>query len=163
MMDKKNQLTSAQRNTIICSYKKKTPYRDIAKQVSCSKSTVGVTIRRFLETGSAEPQGVRTGRPLLINSSSQAILKKITKKNRRLCASKLTNLFVNRTKVDVSTSTIRRALYDLNLKCRVARPKPLISEVNSENRLDWCRQRSPTSFLPTIRFEFWIGPRRALT
>ena len=123
---------------IICHYKEKISYNNIAKQVNYSKSTVGITIKRFLETGSAEPQGVRTSRPPLINSSSQAILKKITKKNYHLCASQLTNAFTNQTNIHVSANTVRRALHKLNLRCRVARPKPLISEVNSENWLNWC-------------------------
>src|SRR5687767_9905875 len=62
-------------------------------QVGYPKTAVGATLKRFLDTGSTQPQSVRTGRPTLISSPSRAALKEIVNENRRLSIAQLTNTF----------------------------------------------------------------------
>ncbi len=138
----RKELTSEQRGGIIYGHQNGDSYRTIAARVGCSKTAVAETVKRFLETGSTEPQAARSGRPPLIRTPPRNALKKIvTEEDRHLSTSQVTNLFNTRAHLNVSKSTIRRALYKENLKCRIARPKPLISEANAIKRLNWCLAR----------------------
>ena len=58
------------------------------------------------------------------------MLKNIVIENRRLNTSQITNTFIAKTNLNVSKSTVRRALHRENLWCRIARPKPLVSKAN---------------------------------
>lgn len=137
-MDKRKELTQKQRGAILYGYKRNDSYRTIAFQVGCSKSAVASTVARFMRTGSSEPQAVRTGRPSLITAPSNHLLKDLVMEDRRLSASQITNMFISKTNLPVSKSTVRRSLYKENLRCRLARPKLLVSEANIAARLNWC-------------------------
>ena len=141
-MGAKKELTPEQRGAILYGFDRNESYRAIATHIGCSKTVVGETIKRFLETGTTQP-AKRTGRPPLIHTPARAILKKIvTEEDRHLCASKVTTLFNSRTHLNISKSTVRRGLYKENLKCHIARAKPLVSDTNSTNRLSWCLARN---------------------
>ena len=70
-------LSSEERGAIIYGYKRNDSYRTIAAHVSCSKSAVNSTIKRFLKTESSKPTTIRSRRPLCINSPARKILKNL--------------------------------------------------------------------------------------
>jgi len=144
-MNKRKELTPEQRGAILYGYKHGDSFREVASHVGCSKTAVGKTIKRYLETGSTEPQASRTGRPSIIQAPSRTTLKNLVLENRRLNLSQITNSLIARTKLNVSRSTVRRALHNENLQCRVARPKPLVSAANIAARLSWCKEREDWS------------------
>ena len=51
------------------------------------------------------------------------------------------NLFSERTRLDVSTKTIRRNLHELKFFSRIPTSKPLLTDQQRENRLNWCIER----------------------
>src|SRR4051812_22305853 len=116
MIGQRKELTSEQRGGIVYGYQNGDSYRAIAARVGCSKTAVEKTVKRFLETGSTEPQATRSGRPPLIRTPSRSTLKKIViEEDRHLSTSQVTNLSNTQTHLDASKSTIRHALYKENL------------------------------------------------
>jgi len=137
-MIKRKELNSEQRGAIIYGYKSQDTLRAIATRVGCSKTTVGDVIKRFRETGCTKSQTRQIDRPHLIEGPTQIFLKQLVKEDQRLNTSQITNLFNHHNNLNVSKTTVRRALYKENLRCRIAHPKPLLSEANITARLAWC-------------------------
>ena len=106
-MEGRQELTKEQRGAIIYGYQLKHTVRSIADHVGCSKTAMSNTIKRFQQTGCTDPQGIRTGRPSLIQAPSRSLLKNIVITNRRLNTSQITNTFIAKTNLHVSKSTVR--------------------------------------------------------
>jgi transposase len=141
-MGSKKDLTATQRGAIIYGFLRKDSYRTIAANIGCEKSVVGNIIRKYRETGTAEPQSKRPGRSSLLTVSDRSALKTLViNGNRRLNAAQITTVFNTQTKLNISKKTIRRTLKKENLSSCIARPKPLVSPINALKRLTWCLAR----------------------
>ena len=140
-MKRGKELTKAQRNAILYRIDCGDSYRMIAESVGCSKSTVGDIIKLYNETDSVAPKK-RSGRPHLISGNSGNRFKRLVIKNRQLCTSEVQALWKKKSGQSVSAHTIRRTLYRVGLKNRVARRKPLISASNKAARLAWCLEHA---------------------
>ena len=82
-----------------------------------------------------------SGRPKLLKFEHKQILKRVVKQNNKKSAEQIKNLFRERTRLDVSTKTIRRNLHELKFFSRIPTSKPLLTDRQRENRLNWCIER----------------------
>jgi len=137
-MEERKELTDEQRDAIIYDYKSHETLHAIANRVGCSKMVVDDTIKRFWETDCTKSQVIQTGHPCLIKAPLRILLKQLIKDDRRLNTFQITNIFNAYTNLNASKITVHRALYKENMKCWIAHPKSLLSEVNIAARLTWC-------------------------
>lgn len=104
------------RRKIIESYiNREGSYRELARRYSVSLSFVQTLIHRFQETGSIEPLPHRGGKTAKINDSHAHILKTLIVENDDVTIEDLCENFYVKTKIKVSTSTMRRGLSKLGL------------------------------------------------
>jgi transposase len=136
-------LSPDQRGAILYGHAHGDTSRTIANRLGCGKSTVNDIIKRFKETGTVVPNK-SPGRPPILDSHDQFQLKDLVtneeENNCRLSAVKIRNIWSVRTKKIVSTITIRWNLKKIGLRSCTPRPKPYISEVNREKRLNFALQ-----------------------
>ena len=137
-------LTEAERNQIISLFKGGAIKPYIIKMLSFSKTTVYRTIQLYHEEKSLETQP-RSGRPKLLNSEHQKILKNIVKKNNRQSTEQIKNKFQEKTELQVFTQTIRRNLHELNIFSRIPVSKPFLNDKQRENHLNWCIEKKDWS------------------
>jgi transposase len=144
-MGKKKELTAVQRGTIFYCRQRGDSYRKIAKTVGCGLMTVCDTLKRHAETGSTESRP-QSGRPRLMNTGQREALKELVTnndtRNRRLCLSRIQELWTKKTGQDVSARTIQCNLHSAGLWNCVTRRKPLISAANKAARLAWARKHA---------------------
>jgi len=129
-------LTEAERGQIIGLFKSGTTKTSISKTLGFPRTTVRRTIQNFLERKSLTTQP-RSGRPKLLNFEHKQVLKRVVKQNNKKSAEQLKKLFNERTGLDVSTKTIRRNLHKINFFSRIPTSKPLLTDRQGENRLNW--------------------------
>ena len=137
-------LTEAKRNQIIGLFKGGATKAHITKTLGFSKTTVLRTIQLYCEGKTLTTQ-LRSGRPKLLNNEHQKTLKNIVRKNNRQSAEQIKNKFQEKTEMQVSTRTIRRNLHELNIFFRIPASKPLLSDKQRENRLNWCIEKKDWS------------------
>ena len=137
-------LTEAERGQIIGLFKSGTTKTSISKTLGFPRTTVRRTIQNFLERKSLTTQP-RSGRPKLLNFEHKQVLKRVVKQNNKKSAEQLKKLFNERTGLDVSTKTIRRNLHEINFFSRILTSKPLLTDWQRENRLNWCIERKDWS------------------
>jgi transposase len=134
-------LTSQQRAVIVYLHQQGESLNAIATKIGCGKTTVSDTLRRLRNTGTTSPRK-GPGRPKIFHAQAEASLKKLVtnEKNRRLTAGQIRELWEKKSRSTVSINTIRRALRNTGLRSCIARRKPLLTEKNRVNRLEWARQ-----------------------
>ena len=104
----------------------------VAETLGIPKSSVNDIWQRFLKQGTTE-NAPRSGRPSLITQRDKRQLATIVTKDRRASLADITKNW----NPNVSTSTTRRALHDLELNSRIARKKPFLNENHVARRLAW--------------------------
>jgi transposase len=126
-------LTATHRGAIAYGHNQGQSIRTIAKNLGCSKSAVGVVVKRLKETGTVEPQTKRPGRPPLLSTPNRSELKQIIthqdEHNRRLNKNQITSLFTARSGIEVSASTIQRNIKLIGLRSCMAREKPSVNRI----------------------------------
>lgn len=101
------------------------------------RRTVYRTIQRYSDTNSHSDLP-RCGRPRLTTARQDRILIRHSLANRKDTIPILKTSW-NQSGVDASDSTIRRRLLEAGLSARVAKKKPLLTDVHRQKRLDFAR------------------------
>lgn len=135
-MARKKQLTIEERQTIITLKNVGLSYREIAKKVKVSVSTVFFTIKRHSETGGNSDRK-RSGRPKATTKSEDKFLRVTSLRDRRLTGQQLQAQLNSGRSKQVSVSTVKRRLRAAGLIGRVAARKPLLRHQNKTKRLSW--------------------------
>lgn len=166
-MGKGKSLDLEKRAMIIALHNEGLSLSKIAKEVSCPKSTVGLTVKRFVATGSLKNKPI-TGRHRIMNPNDDKYLLIVSKRDRRKTVPQITEEFnLGRANI-VSGSTIRRSLIRSNMKGRVGVKKPLLRQQNIEKRLKWAKSHvnwTPSQcgrvlFTDESKFELFGNKRR---
>ena len=134
-----------ERQTIITLKNVGLSYREIAKKVKVSVSTVFFTIKRHLETrGNSDRK--RSGRPKATTESEDKFLRVNSLRDRRLTGQQLqAQLNMGRNK-QVSVSTVKRRLQSAGLIGRVAARKPLLSRRNKKKETSLGQETLPMDY-----------------
>ena len=131
------ELTEYERGYIIGAHVNGASGAVIGSQLGRSKSAVNKLVKMYKETGTVDVKP-RSGRPKkLTDQDEDNIIKKI-KKNRQTTAQEIAD-YLN---LQVSISTIKRALHRKGYYGRVAAKKPFITAENAMKRLEWCKQHA---------------------
>ena len=113
-------------------------YREIAKKLGVSYCAVYKSVQRHSELGSYQSRK-RTGRPRVCTPHDDRAIARVVKKSPK--ASSLQVLLrLPRSLQNISTRTIRRRLFDFDLKSRTPARKPRLSPKNIADRLAFCRR-----------------------
>lgn len=88
--------------------------REIARRFDVSRSFVQKLIRRYRQTGVVDTKPQGRGAPAKVDSEGRQILKAIVARNPDATLNKLCGDFARRTGVEVSISTMHRALKQLS-------------------------------------------------
>lgn len=118
--------------------------RQIACKVGCSHSAVVKILQKKKETGSVVDKH-RSGRPRASTSRQDRALRRISLANRKLTSPLLLREWSDECQVNVSSSTVRRRCLQFGLRGCKARNKPLMTDVQRRNRIDWARKHSSWS------------------
>ena len=104
------------------------------------KSTIQDTLFHYKKANSIQ-YTLRSGRPSFLNKNTTKKLQKIIKKAPKSTAQDIQQELAN-TNIKVSTRTIRRSLYQLGINSRISAKKPLLTQMQQENRLTWYIEHS---------------------
>ena len=137
---KRKELSEFERGEVIGLLEESCSERKISKLLDIPKSTVHDTIKKFSETGTTE-NFFQPGRPRILNELNSQQLKKIIQDEPRATASQIQEEFQEETNLPVSVKTIRREIYNLGFSLCVAAHKPLLNDIQKQNRLNWCMER----------------------
>lgn len=141
---KRKELDDETRGQIIGLSKANMSERKINKILGIPKSTIHDTLVRFEKTNTTSCVP-RPGRSLLIDKKKEVILKKIIKKKPRITLAEIQQNFQNKTSIQVSQKTIRNSLHNLGFSSCIPARKPLLNDLQKENRLNWCLERQSWS------------------
>lgn len=139
-MGKSSELTESERGQIIGLHKGGHSQRNISKIIDIPRSTIGDTIRRYKNKGITK-SAPRSGRPKKINGENKQLLKELAKENNHNSAEQLQKKFKEVTNVQVSTKTLTKELHQIGIFSCIAAKKPLITETQRINRLNWCLEK----------------------
>jgi transposase len=115
------------------------PLRSIEKVTSIPKSTITRCLKNIEQRGEfGRKRG--SGRPPLLNKIDMYNIERICKRNPKLSAHKLNNIFYQKHNKKISNNTFRRTLNNLNLYAFVPSRKPLMSATNIANRKNLCKK-----------------------
>lgn len=131
------ELTEFERGVIIGGWLFGHSEREIEVKTGHPKSTIHDTIERYHETGAGTSRP-RSGRPPILTDRDKRHIVRIVRSNRQQSAKQLQNNFVQSSGTVASLATVKRALHEAGYYSRVAARKPLISEKNRRDRLQWC-------------------------
>lgn len=113
---------------------------EFSKKLKVSKGAVYNTIKRYENCVSVQSAS-RSGRPKTLNEDDQEILKEIINQNNRHSLDQIRETFFASTGKEVSTRTIRRNLHELGIHSRIAAVKPLLSQKQRMDHLQWCKRK----------------------
>src|SRR5215471_9607102 len=119
----RKELDPETRERIVGMYLANVPTKVIIETVDKPKSTVYETIKRFKDSGSAQP-AKRPGRPRKLTVRDQRVVVKVVKANRSAPLARVTERINVRLSTTLSPSTTRRYIRRLGLKSCYAVKKP---------------------------------------
>jgi transposase len=97
---------------------------------------------RTTNTTSSAPQ---SGCPNLINGEKEQAMKKIVHENPRSTLVEIQKRFEKKTNIKASHNVIRKSLHNLGFSSRIPARKPLLTDTQKENQLNWCLERQTWS------------------
>ncbi|GFV62182.1 paired domain-containing protein [Trichonephila clavipes] len=109
---------------------------EIGNILKLSFTTVGYTVKKYLETGSVENKPRPGGPSKWTSRAKRMTIRSATNKPMTL-AQIIANKLLSSYNVSVSAQTVRNVLHSAGLKARTPRKKPYISEVNRKRRLEF--------------------------
>lgn len=128
-------------------------YREIGKKLNLNFSSVRYVIKKKEESGTTETKA-RSGRPKKLDSRQQRSIITQISKNPFLSAQQLATDVASTSGTTVSSQTIRNILHKAQLRGRIPRKKPFISEVNRQKRLQFAKDYvdKPVEFWKNVIF-----------
>lgn len=133
------QTTIEERQIVIRNFQSGKSYREIAKIIGRSASTVQYIVKRYQNENRISNASRKAPNKKFNAYDERWIVRKI-KENPKISAPKLTNEVETYLGKSVNPETIRRILRKHNFHGRTARNKPLINEKNRRKRLDFARE-----------------------
>jgi transposase len=128
-------LTDEQRAQVIAFHESRWNAVKIATKFNVHPSTIGRIIAKFKKTG-VYTKTKQSGRPKKLSKMDVRQLEDLVIHERRGNLEDFRKLM----RVEVSVSTLRRALHELGIFCRVARKKPHLSPKQIVNRLAFAKK-----------------------
>ena len=129
--------TEDERSIMFRLWKNGTSMNRIAKQLNVSRKRVQNAIQKSKQT-KAMPE--KRGRPRKSSLRQDRLIVKEVKKDPFLTAPRLKELLSNENSLNISTSTVRRRLCDVQLSGRLAKHKPHVSKQNIKKRLAFAKR-----------------------
>ena len=111
---------------------------EIAKKLKISYNAVYYSIYRTAQTGSNQNRK-RSGRPQCTTEQEEEYSRVSSLRNRCLTSPQLAASLNSPRKTPVSTSTVKRRLWDAGLLGRVAKIKPYLRLANKKKILRWTK------------------------
>lgn len=141
------------RELVLKYYKKGKTLREIGLMIDRSHNTVKHIIDNYKKFGNLQNRP-KSGRPRKLNATQIRSIVRRVKQNPTESAVKISENISEHSGVNVSSSTIRRALHANGLRGRVPRSKPFISKINQQRRLNFAKkyQNEPNSFWNNVVF-----------
>lgn len=138
-MAKKGEISIEKRAQIIILQKTGKSYREIAKLLKVSKSSVHDAIKRYRETGK-NTNRERPGRPRKTSQRTDNKMYAISKADRFKTATQIRAEINEDLDPPISRTTVSRRLNEKGMIGRVAVRKPLLRPINKEKRLKFAKQ-----------------------
>ncbi|XP_076172890.1 uncharacterized protein LOC143149435 [Ptiloglossa arizonensis] len=132
------QTTIEERQIVIRNFQSGKSYREIAKIIGRSASTVRYIVKRYQKENRISNASRKAPNEKFNAYDERWMVRKI-KENPKIGAPKLTNEVETYLGKSVNPETIKRILRKHNFHGRTARNKPLINEKNRRKRLDFTR------------------------
>ncbi|MBW0463510.1 hypothetical protein O181_003225 [Austropuccinia psidii MF-1] len=130
-------LDEGMRGMIIGMRKGGASIRVISNQLGVPSTTVFDTIKQYEETGQLTNQPI-PGRPKKLGERDMRQLSRVLHQHRRANLDSIRNLIT----VDVSASTLRKAIHSLGKKSCIAVKKPYLSERHMQRRLAFAQEHA---------------------
>src|SRR5436190_19986642 len=111
----------------------------ISKTLGFPRATVIRTIQNFLERKGLATQP-RSGRPKLLNFEHKRILKRVVKQNNKKSTEQIKICLVKEPDLMFLLKLLGEIYMNLNFSLAF-RSKPLLTDRQRENRLNWCIER----------------------
>ena len=115
-------------------------HREIATQLSVSKTCVTNTIKKFHEEGAVSDKP-RSGRPRATSVRDDRLIARISKANRKASLPVIKREFEDSTQKQVSTMTVSLRLRECGLASHIPLKKPLLNNTHKRKRKIWCRNK----------------------
>ena len=136
----RRELSKEERKEIISAYRCGTKPATIVRTLGFSSRTVYATVKRYKETGSAQPKP-RPGGPPLLNDGGQRVVKQAVLAGRFQPLREITNEVNAKLGTSLSQYTVRRYMAKAGFSSHPACKKPLLRKKNVAARLAWCDKR----------------------
>ncbi|GFW10537.1 paired domain-containing protein [Trichonephila clavipes] len=136
MASKTKEISLDMRKHITELYKEEKSFREKGKILKLSFTTVGYSVKQYLETGNVKNKP-RPGGPSKLTSRAKRMIVRSATNKPMTSAQNFTNKLLSSCNVSVSAQTVRNALHSAGLKARTSRKKPYISEVNRKRHLEF--------------------------
>ena len=134
---KYKRLTQAQRGRILGLGEEGVSFMEISRRVGCTDTCAARLIKKFTKTKTTEDLK-RAPRSRVTTPRQDRTIKRLHKQNPKSNAIMLTKKFRDEEGEQIcSVQTVRNRLKEGGLNGRVARHKPLITEVQAARRLEW--------------------------
>ena len=139
-MDRRRELTDAERGMIIGAHRFGHSTREISVKFEIPRSTVSDVIVKWKREGviKCPPRPIK---PTVLTERDRRCLKRVVKSNRKSSLKDLAQEFREASSSTASDHTVRREINKLGFHGRAAVHKPLITRTNATRRLQWCRER----------------------
>jgi transposase len=134
------ELSEVQRERIIGAYLNGTKQIVISTQLGIATSTVNRTIKRYKETGSAEPEK-RPGRPKILTKRDTRVLQCIVRTDRFSPLGDVTDKLNSSLNTALHYNTVRSYLHNEGLGSYTACKKPRLTDKYRSDRLRWSREK----------------------
>jgi transposase len=142
-------LSSETRQSILVLRNEGYSMREITKKLKISFNTVYYSLHRTAQTGSN--QNIKSGGAQCTTEQEYKYIRVSSLRNRCLTSPQLAASLNNMCKTPVSTSTVKRRLWDAGLLGRVAKKMPYLRMANKKKRLRCAKEhRHQTEELYTV-------------
>ena len=138
-MARKRELSSQTQQSILVLRNEGYSMRDIAKKLKIFYNGVYYFLQRTAQTGSNQNRK-KSGRPRWTTMQEDTYIRVSSLRNGCLTGPQLAASLNGTRKTLVSTSTVKRWLWDAGLLGRVAKKKPYLRLANKRKRLRWAKE-----------------------
>lgn len=143
-MVKSRRLSMEQRVRVLVLKEEGYSTTQIAKRVGSSQSAVVKILQKSTETGTVADRA-RSGRPRSSSKRQDRVLRRISLADRKLTSPQLLRQWQDKCGIAVSPSTVRKRCLEFGLRGCKARRKPLLTDVQRKNRVQWAKKHSKWS------------------
>ena len=140
-MPKTRDLTKHERSSIVALHDVGFSVAYLSRRFCVHRTTVTRLCNKYVKTGSIDNLP-RSGRRRKTSCRQDRCLKRLQQQYPTTVSRSITRLANQQMEVNLSARTVRRRLVNMGLRSRVAKAKPMISEANKRQRLEWARRHA---------------------